>query len=154
MDIKKNILRCLKLKLKCREKRFEHVLAWVRKYPGRSSRSWTSHTAAEAHLCVCCVILKQRSQTWCLPWRCTEATWASSRGQCSSLSPSPGWTRWSWATPTPCVSGRSRNRHAKAQTWAKALAQARRLKPTFLSPPPPPPPPADSSTERDTWNKP
>lgn len=77
---------------------------------------------------------------WCLPWRCMEATWASSRVQCSSLSLSPGWTRWSWATPTPCASGRNRNHHAKAQAWAKAPAQARRLKPMYPTRSPPPPP--------------
>lgn len=72
---------------------------------------------------------------WSLPWRCMEATWASLRVQCSSLSPSPGWTRWLWVTPTPCVSGRNRNHHAKARTWApKAPAQPRKLKPLYLTP--------------------
>lgn len=71
---------------------------------------------------------------WSLPWHSMEATWASSRAQCSSLSPSPGWTRWLWVTPTPCVSGRSRNHHAKARTWAKAPAQPRMLKPLYLTP--------------------
>lgn len=64
-----------------------------------------------------------------------EATWASLRVQCSSLSPSPGWTRWLWVTPTPCVSGRNRSHHAKARTWApKAPAQLRKLKPLYLTP--------------------
>lgn len=72
---------------------------------------------------------------WSLPWRSTEATWASLRVQCSSLSPSPGWTRWLWVTPTPCVSGRNRNHHAKARTWApKAPAQPRKRKPLYLTP--------------------
>lgn len=73
---------------------------------------------------------------WSLPWRSMEATWASSREQCSSLSPSPGWTRWLWVTPTPCVSGRNRNHHAKARNWAKAPAQLKRLKPLYLPAPP------------------
>lgn len=76
-----------------------------------------------------------------------EDTWVSSRGPCSSPSPSPGWTRWLWVTPMPYVSGRNRSPRARAHTWVRAPALRRKPKSLYPSPSVPPlspslPPPA------------
>ncbi len=88
-----------------------------------------------SHLCYCSKIhwfiftFQKRKKTWSSLWRCMVDTWVSSRVLCSSLSPSPGWTKSLWATPMPSASGRNRNHRAKVKVPIPTKPNAKTVNP-------------------------
>ncbi len=92
-------------------------------------------SCAICHLCYSSEIhwfiftFQKRKKTWSSLWRCTVDTWVSSRVLCSSLSPSPGWTKSLWATPMPSASGRNRNHRAKVKVPIPTKPNAKTVNP-------------------------
>ncbi len=92
-------------------------------------------SCAISHLCYSSEIhwfiftFQKRKKTWSSLWRCMVDTWVSSRVLCSSLSPSPGWTKSLWATPMPSASGRNRNHRAKVKVPIPTKPNAKTVNP-------------------------